>query len=189
VFGLFRSWHNERSLDPTSPWENLTLAIVYATEPHLFITDPNQSPFNVGTKLELRDFTLEQAGELNDRYGSPLTNDEEVARYCSLVGGHPYLVHSGIFEIKRRGLNLSEFEKLADQDEGPFGDHLRRILVLLAREPALTEAVRDILNGKSCPTADSFYRLNSTGLVSGHSAREARLRCALYQQYLARHLL
>lgn len=189
VFGLFRSWHNERSLDPASPWENLTLAIVYATEPHLFITDPNQSPFNVGTKLELRDFTVEQTGELNERYGSPLKDQLEVARYSRLVGGHPYLVHSGIFEIKRRGLNLPDFEALADHDEGPFGDHLRRILVLLAREPALTEAVRDVLSGKPCPTTDSFYRLNSTGLVSGHSAREAKLRCALYQKYLERHLL
>ena len=189
VFGLFRSWHNERSLDPASPWEHLTLAIVYATEPHLFITDPNQSPFNVGTKLELKDFTIEQAADLNQRYGSPLNDETEVSRYYRLVGGHPYLVHSGIFEIKRRGLTLAAFEALADEDEGPFGDHLRRILVLLARDPSLTEAVREVLRGKPCPTSDSFYRLRSTGLVSGHSAREAALRCPLYEHYLERHLL
>jgi serine/threonine protein kinase len=189
VFGLFRSWHNERSLDPASPWEHLTLAIVYATEPHLFITDPNQSPFNVGTKLELRDFTVEQVAELNERYGSPLKDQTEVSRYYRLVRGHPYLVHNGIFEMTRGGLSLSAFETLADQDEGPFGDHLRRILVLLARDPALTEAMREVLRGNPCPTTDSFYRLHSTGLVSGHSAREATLRCPLYANYLERHLL
>ena len=189
VFGLFRSWHNERSLDPASPWEQLTLAIVYATEPHLFITDPNQSPFNVGTKLELRDFTVEQVAELNGRYGSPLKDQTEVSRYYRLVRGHPYLVHNGIFEMKRGGLSLSALEPLADQDEGPFGDHLRRILVLLARDPALTEAMREVLRGNPCPTTDSFYRLHSTGLVSGHSAREAKLRCPLYANYLERHLL
>lgn len=189
VFGLFRSWHNERSLDPASPWEQLTLAIVYATEPHLFITDPNQSPFNVGTKLELKDFTIEQAADLNERYGSPLNDATEVARYYQLLAGHPYLVHSGLFEIKRGGLTLSAFEALADQDEGPFGDHLRRILVLLARDPVLTEAMREVLRGKPCPTTEGFYRLRSTGLISGHSAREATLRCPLYQHYLERHLL
>ncbi|HZE68953.1 MAG TPA: serine/threonine-protein kinase [Pyrinomonadaceae bacterium] len=189
VFGLFRSWHNERSLDPSSPWEQLTLAIVYATEPHLFITDPNQSPFNVGTKLELRDFTVEQTADLNERYGAPLNDETEVSRYYQLVGGHPYLVHSGIFEIKKRGLTLQAFEELADEDEGPFGDHLRRILVLLARDPALTEAMREVLRGKPCPTTDTFYRLRSTGLVSGHSAREATLRCPLYAKYLERQLL
>jgi hypothetical protein len=57
VFGLFRSWHNERSLDPSGPWQNRTLAIAYATEAHLFISDMNQSPFNVGTRLTLADFT------------------------------------------------------------------------------------------------------------------------------------
>ncbi len=189
VFGLFRSWHNERSLDPSSPWEHLTLAIVYATEPHLFITDPNQSPFNVGTKLELKDFSIEHAIDLNERYGSPLTDETDVSRYCRLVGGHPYLLHSGIFEMKRRGLTLSAFEAVADDDEGPFGDHLRRILVLLARDPVLTEAVREVLRGKPCPTTDGFYRLRSTGLVSGHSAREAVLRCPLYEKYLERNLL
>src|SRR5262249_26905933 len=39
VFGLFRSWHNERALDPTGPWAGLTLIIAYATEAHLFIRD------------------------------------------------------------------------------------------------------------------------------------------------------
>ena len=54
VFGLIRSWHNERALDPSGPWSNLTIAIAYATEAHLFITDINQSPFNVGTRSSSR---------------------------------------------------------------------------------------------------------------------------------------
>ena len=74
-----------------------------------------------------------------------------MSRYCHLVGGHPYLLHSGIFEMKRRGLTLSAFEALADDDEGPFGDHLRRILVLLARDPVLTEAVREVSAWQALP--------------------------------------
>src|SRR5205823_6014478 len=30
VFGLFRSWHNARSLNPAGPWMRLTMAIAYA---------------------------------------------------------------------------------------------------------------------------------------------------------------
>lgn len=189
VFGLFRSWHNERQLDPSSPWERLTLAIVYATEPHLFITDPNQSPFNVGTKLELRDFTPEQAAEMNARLGSPLRDPAEVARMYALLGGHPYLVHRGLYEMKQRGLSIDDFEATADRDEGPYGDHLRRILVLLARDPELTEIVRGVLGGQPCPTMDSFYRLRSAGLLTGDTAREVAMRCRLYENYLKRHLL
>ena len=89
VFGLFRSWHNERALDPQGPWGRFTLAIAYATEAHLFITDLNQSPFNVGTRLALADFTLEQVAELNWRYGSPLRGEPELAGFVHLAGGHP----------------------------------------------------------------------------------------------------
>ena len=189
VFGLFRSWHNERQLDPTSPWERLTLAIVYATEPHLFISDQNQSPFNVGTKLELRDFTVEQVADLNQRIGAPLHARDEVGDFQQLLSGHPYLVHRGLYEMKLRGLPLREFAAAAARDEGPYGDHLRRILVLLARDPELTEEVRRILRGQPCESMDNFYRLRSAGLVAGDSSREAAMRCTLYSDYLGRHLL
>jgi hypothetical protein len=39
--------------------------MAYATEGRLFIRDPNQSPFNVGTRRRLEDFSLEQVAELN----------------------------------------------------------------------------------------------------------------------------
>ena len=189
VFGLFRSWHNARSLDPTAPWNQLTLAIAYATEAHLFITDMNQSPFNVGTRLALEDFTLEQVAQLNHRYGSPLLDDTEIASFFRLVRGHPYLVRRGLHEIATRGIGLAAFEAQADRDEGPFGDHLRRILVLLAQDPVLSDIVRGVLQGRPCPNAESFYRLRSAGVMSGDSAQDARPRCQIYATYLERHLL
>ena len=189
VFGLFRTWHNERAVDPTAPWGRLTLAIVYATEAHLFITDQNQSPFNVGTRLELKDFSIEQVGELNARHGSVLAGTDELARYFQLVGGHPYLVRRGFHEMTTNNLDLAAFEALADRDEGPFGDHLRRILVLLARDPALCEVVRGVLRGEPCPTVEDFYRLRSAGVMAGDSAQDVKPRCQLYATYLKRHLL
>jgi DNA-binding SARP family transcriptional activator len=188
VFGLFRAWHNERSLDPSGPWERLTLAMAYATEAHLFIADLNQSPFNVGTRLTLEDFTLEQVADLNVRHGSPLRGEAEVARLDRLLGGHPYLVQRALYEMAKRGVGIADLEAEADRDEGIFGDHLRRILVLLARDPELSEVLRGLLRGLPCPTVESFYRLRSAGVVTGDSARDARPRCRLYQLYLDRHL-
>jgi hypothetical protein len=189
VFGLFRSWHNERALDPSGPWARLTLAIAYATEAHLFITDVNQSPFNVGTKLTLEDFTFEQIADLNLRHGAPLRDDAEVARYFRLVSGHPYLVRRGLLEMVTHDLDISAFEAQADRDEGIFGDHLRRMLVLLARDPDLYEVVRGVLLRRPCPTPESFYRLRSAGLMAGTSQQDVRPRCRLYETYLSRHLL
>lgn len=189
VFGLFRSWHNARALDPTGPWSQLTLAIAYATEAHLFITDVNQSPFNVGTRVALADFSLEETRDLHRRYGSPLAADAEVARLYKLLGGHPYLTRRGLNEIVSQRMDIGGFEQAALHNEGPFGDHLRRILVLLARDEDLTDIVRGVLRGNGCPTPESFYRLRSAGLVSGEAPREARPRCRLYGSYLERNLL
>jgi len=189
VFGLFRSWHNKRALDPSGPWQRLTLVIAYATEAHLFITDLNQSPFNVGTRLALEDFTFEQVEELNRRYGAPLNDRAEVARYFRLVSGHPYLVRRGLYEMATRGLDLATLEAEADHDEGPFGDHLRRILLSLSQDSALCDVLRKVLKGQPTSTTESFYRLRSAGLIKGESARDIRPRSQLYATYLERHLL
>ena len=189
VFGLFRSWHNKRALDPTGPWSRLTLAIVYSTEPHLFITDVNQSPFNVGTRLTLEDFTIEQVAELNRRYGAPLHDADELQRFFNLLGGHPYLTQRALSEMVAHDIVFAALEVQADRDEGIVGDHLRRILVLLAQDPELTDIVRGILRGEPCPTLESFYRLRSAGVMSGDSQQDVKPRCQLYRMYLERHLM
>jgi DNA-binding SARP family transcriptional activator len=189
VFGLFRSWHNERILDPASPWSRFTLVITYATEAHLFITDLNQSPFNVGTRLRLDDFTREQVADLNRRLCSPLRDEEQLARFFDLVGGQPYLVRRGLHEMTTQGLDVAALAEQADQDQGIFGDHLRRIMASLGQEPELCEAVRQVLRGGPCPTAASFYHLRGAGVLVGESARDARPRCELYAAFLRRHLL
>jgi hypothetical protein len=188
VFGLFRSWHNERALDPQGPWSRLTLAIAYATEAHLFITDVNQSPFNVGTRLTLDDFDLKQLIDLNQRYGSPLRTGIEVEQFFALLGGQPYLVRRGLNELASGNLRFEQFKATADRNEGVFGDHLRRILVLLAQDHDLAEVVRGILRGHPSLGSASFYRLRSAGLMRGDSPQEVRPRCQIYASYLKRHL-
>jgi hypothetical protein len=163
--------------------------MAYATEAHLFITDVNQSPFNVGTRLALDDFTLEQVADLNQRHGSPLQSRETLERFHQLVGGQPYLVRRGLNELARGGLAFARFTAEADRDEGIFGDHLRRMLVLLAKDPALTETVRGVLNGESHPGTTGFYRLRSAGVLKGEAPTMAEPRCVIYSTYFKRHLL
>jgi hypothetical protein len=188
MFGLLRSWHNERALDPSGPWSTLTIVIAYATEAHLFITDMNQSPFNVGTRLMLEDFSLAQVEDLNRRYRQPLRDDEELSRFFRLVGGQPYLVRRGLHEMSKRQLSFEAFEDLASRDESFYGDHLRRALVLLVRDAEMSRAMRGLLHGEPCPNSDTFDRLRSASLVIGHTPEDARPRCRLYTSYLRRHL-
>ncbi len=189
VFGLFRSWHNERALDPSGPWSRLTLAMAYATEAHLFITDINQSPFNVGTRLVLEDFSVEELAELNRRYENPLHGASNIQQLHDLVGGQPYLCRSALNRLATGSVSFSELMAEADRDEGLFGDHLRRMLLLLAKDPQLTQAVREILQGKGPVSTEHFYRLRSAGVMTGDSQTDVRPRCRLYASYLRRHLL
>jgi hypothetical protein len=87
-----------------------------------------------------------------------------------------------------QGLSYSEFAAGAVRDEGPYGDHLRRIFVSLNQDPALCDVVRDVISGRHSSSTDAFYRLRSSGVVAGESARDMKLRCQLYEQYLTRHL-
>jgi serine/threonine protein kinase len=188
VFGLFRSWHNARSLDPRGPWPNLTLAMAYKTEVHLFIPDINQSPFNVGTSLALEDFTFQQVADLNRRYGAPLTDGQQVERFLKLVGGHPYLVQQGLRELAANQPEFGVFERLADSDDGPFADHLKGILLLLKPDANLGKLLLDVFAGSSALDDKLFYKLRSAGIITGATAKAARPRCLLYERYLKRHL-
>jgi DNA-binding winged helix-turn-helix (wHTH) protein len=188
IFGLFRSWHNLRALAPQGPWYKVTLAMAYATEAHLFITDLNQSPFNVGTRLFLEDFSLEDICDLNQRYAEPLRTREEILRFHTLVGGHPYLVQRGLYEMVMRKDDIATIEAKAYRDEGVFGDHLQRLLLSLRRDQALCEVLSAFLKEEAPLTVAAFYRLRSAGVLSGDTAQEAVPRCMLYAGYLKNHL-
>ena len=180
VFGLFRSWHNRRALDPSAPWGRLTLAIAYATEAHLLIADLNQSPFNVGVRVALEDFDANEMMALNARYGSLVGDPADARRLMTLVGGSPYLLQCAFYELKRGG-SLDRLEADARREAGPLGEHLRRLRAVLRNDPVLERAMGAVLKGEACPDRDSFYRLRSAGLVLGASPSEARPRCGLYR--------
>ena len=129
-----------------------------------------------------------QRGTLNQRYGSPLKHDSDLVRFHELLGGHPYLSRRGLNELASGNLSLDLLVAQADRDEGIFGDHLRRMFVLLARDPELTEVVRGALQGRPCPDATCFYRLRSAGVMRGESFQKTQPRCAIYSAYLRRHL-
>lgn len=173
VFGLLRSWHNRRSLDPAGPWRGLTVALVYATEAHLFITDPNQSPFNVGVQLALTDFSLEELSALAQLCG--VTTD--IPALHQWLGGQPYLCRRALGALARG----------QEPSLSLFADHLERQLFSVAQDSRLISALQGILVGKPC-SLETFYRLRSAGLIVGESPAQARPRCRLYETYLREQL-
>jgi len=184
VFAMFRGWHNRRALQPHEPWHRLTLAISFATEAHLFIRDLNQSPFNVGTRVTLRDFLPEEVADLNRRYGSPLRTAPERARFYRLLGGHPFLTRKGLHELVAGRLELRRIDHAGGLGDGPFGDHLRRMLVLLARDPEIRADLRAFIRGEAALPPMSFHRLRGAGVLAGPDPASAAPRCQLYRRFL-----
>jgi DNA-binding SARP family transcriptional activator len=192
IFALFRAWHNERAFDPNGSWQGLTLIFSYATEIHLFIADINQSPFNVGTRMELADFTEQEIEELNQKWENPIPNAIDRTRFHNLVGGHPLLVHSGLRAIAEGTVRLSELEMSGHSLETSiFSNHLRRLRMALEVDATLTKSIRSLLRpepGRISLSVDSFYRLRAAGVLLGDTPRNARFRCNLYRDYLSNFL-
>lgn len=187
-FGLVRSWHNSRSIEPDGPWSKLTVVISYATEAHLFIQDLNQSPFNVGRRIELEDFNAQQMVDLNGRYGSPLRSYQEVEKLQALIAGQPFLTRRALDSLATGKLDFAGLLESATRDDGPFGDHLKRILVSVSSLPPVLEFVRALLAGKPSTDQSNYYRLLAAGIIRQDRDGSVRFRCELYKRHLADHL-
>lgn len=187
-FGLLRSWHNARATEPMGPWNRLTLVIAYATEARLFIRDLNQSPFNVGRHLKIANFTLEQTMELNDLYGGPVQRRSNLEALHFLLGGQPFLVRRALEQLATGTLDFEKLIATADQNDGPFGDHLRRLLVAVSQFPDVVAAMQASLRSPVVKDSDSVERLVAAGVLQEDLTGQVSPACDLYAQYLGRHL-
>jgi len=188
VFSLMRAWYNERALDVQGPWSKLQWIVSYATEGHLFITDLNLSPFNVGKKLDIQDLTRAQVADLNDRYGSPLKSEVDLDAFYDWVGGQPYLVRRSLHELVLNPSLWAKFGEAAGRSDGIFSDHLKRIVLLLSKNRPLLEALRRVLDGGAQPDEHQLHCLQSGGVMVPGRGGEMRLRNRLYEGYFSRHL-
>jgi serine/threonine-protein kinase len=189
-FALLRSWYEfARYGDMSSElWEKLRLVVVHSTEVYVPL-DINQSPFNVGTNVELPEFTSAQVQDLAGRYGLSWST-HQVEQLMTLVGGHPYLVQKALYHIRRQDAILEELEQTAPTEAGIYSDHLRRHWWNLKEYPRLAEAFRQVvIKNKSVELdAELAFKLDSMGLVK-LQGNEATPRCDLYRYYFRDRLL
>lgn len=185
-YGLVRSWHNARATEFGGPWARLTLVIGYATEVHLFIKDLNQSPFNVGCRIDMPMFSLENTIDLNERYGSPIKQRQDVELLYGLVGGQPFLTRRALDVVASGRSTIAALLANADKDDGPFGDHLKRILVSVSQLRPVWDALVESLTSPDLTDSEALYRLTAAGILV-RRGRKFELVCDLYRRYLGRY--
>lgn len=186
-FGLLRFWHNERARDPL--WKKLNLVLAYSTDPRHAIKDLTQSPFNVGTKIQLTDFSFDDMWSLNRRYGSPFKRKEQLQNLVDTIGGHPYLAQQALYTLAAQTHTLPAILDADNAESGPFADHLEHHRGRLMATPELQQAMRQVLRNGNCPTFEVFLQLRALGLVMGSDHRAATPKCRLYAAYFHRVLL
>lgn len=188
LFSMLRSWHNKRSEDTSRRWTRLALVIAHATDVALWIPDIHQSPFNVGLRLVMEDFGVDEVAELDRRHGTPLGAHGQIAELMEWVGGHPFLVRLALYALVRDGWSFADLEAAATTEGGPFASYLRRVLLPLLEQDELVAALRQVLAAGGCDDEGAFQRLWSAGVLQGDTREEATLRCRLYREYLGSRL-
>jgi AAA-like domain/CHAT domain len=183
-FGMLRAWHNDRS--HKLAWRQLDIVLVTSTEPYRLIENLNQSPFNVGEVVELRDFTPDQVTELNRRHGTPLTADQ-TRQLIELLGGHPYLIRRALALVAGGRFSATDLLASAVADQGPFDSHLSHYLMQIYECKDLAQGMYQIITSGTCADEQVFYRLQSMGMVH-REAGVVRPRCRLYADFFKRRL-
>lgn len=86
-FAALRAIYNARSTTPD--FSRLSFVLIGVATPSDLISDSKRTPFNIGRRVELTDFSLEEAAPLKDGFGEQ--GDEVLQEVFAWTSGHPYL--------------------------------------------------------------------------------------------------
>ncbi|RYG21305.1 hypothetical protein EON82_19055, partial [bacterium] len=95
LFAGIRQLHNGRASDPALG--RLTLCLLGAALPSDLIRDPRTTPFNVGRRVELRDFSPEESAPFAAALGSD--GQRRLLEVLRWTGGHPFLTQTVCAEL------------------------------------------------------------------------------------------
>ncbi len=163
---FLRSWNEKRmKVVSQAPIVWPSIVIAYSTEPYSVLGIRGSVLQNVGTVVELKEFTQNQILELSVKYNlSPPLAESDVDFLRRLTGGHPALINQALYQISQ-GMNLLQLEYKATQPDGPFWDYLSRASELLENNDNLLHCFQKILKGESCHDDLAKYQLTKAGLL------------------------
>jgi len=203
-FAALRECYNRRVQNETM--KRLTVCLVGSATPSDLVADTRTSPFNIGRRIEMRDFTLESCLPLVAGLNRPAA-DKLVHRAYYWTNGHPYLTHSLCAAIAEDASVTSPAEvdravaalfleprarernpNLADVSNrvlsGPI-DHENRD----EHRSAILELYRKILHGRLPVADDDTNRLVALLKLSGITRSEngqLKVRCRIYERVFDR---
>ena len=192
-YAAIRSMYNARGVTPV--FRRLSFALIGVATPSDLMSDPKRTPFNVGQRLDLTDFTFEEALPFANGLGLP---PEEAGRVLGWIlewtGGHPYLTQRlcrAVAETNKDRFSRAEVDDLVTAiffgERSEQDNNLQFVRDMLTKRSAdklaVMETYREIRRGKR-PVADQEQSQVKTHLkLSGVVQRSEgvlRLRNPIY---------
>jgi hypothetical protein len=97
---------------------------------------------------------------------------KELDGVYDLVAGHRFLTRLAFYRIVSGEVSgFDDLDARAGESDGPFGDHLRSLLVILKQEEGLLLALRGLIAQESTPDESAYFRLHAAGLVRREGRR------------------
>ena len=196
-FAAIRALYHKRPVD--ARFERLTFVLVGVASPSDLIRDVQRTPFNIGKRIELTDFTREEARPLLQGLApEPDMAEKLLDRVLFWTGGHPYLSQRAckviaewaqsdwnpflvpaIVDDKIRATFLADESRRSDFNLQLVSDRL----ALHPEAPKLLAVYREVMRGAHVPDDDRDrlkMLLKLSGLVAPvHGA--LRVRNRIYQ--------
>ncbi len=175
-FTLLRGWMEE-GFQP--PWSAMRLLLTLSTAPRLLISNVDQSPFNVATRIELSDLGPDQVMRLAALHRLSWST-EQCRELMDCVGGHPYLLRLAFYRLSRKSTPVAE---LTAPTSPVFVSYLRHLAGRLRSSPALQKTFLAILRSeRGNLDFDALDRLGHAGLLLQEPySGDWRIRYPLYR--------
>lgn len=118
-FATLRSIYNSRGLFPE--FERLVFVLLGVALPSDLIRNPTMTPFNIGRRVELNDFTLEEALQFAEGLPIQPGDQNKVMQWIlDWTGGHPYLTQVVCENLSTNGELVVECEQVNACIQGLF---------------------------------------------------------------------
>ncbi len=185
-FSMLRHWY-EASKSPTSShWRTLSIALSISTSPTELIKDEHVSPYNVFRRFDVDNLAEEECVLLDERYPAKVRlGPMGVSTLYALLGGHPYLTRTAYYLVACEGMSLQQLRDRALDLNGPFGFHLRSLVLRFGEreKPLLAGILRVLL--KQPIEMWMAVRLLALGIIVPE-VDGWRFSCDLYRRFFAR---
>ena len=195
-FAALRACFNARATE--SDFERLTFVLLGVASPDQLIQDPARTPFNIGKRIDLTDFTPDEAKTLAPGlHTDPEEADRRLKRVLYWTGGHPYLSQSLCRAVRERGAENGSAEESVDpwveelflssraQREETNLKHARARLEKRGPEGRrLLQIYRRVRQGKPVPdqpTSPLFAQLKLAGVVKATDEGRLAVRNRVYE--------